>query len=63
MGSSFGIGLYFQDGISHPAAQPEWMESSFGIGLYFQDGISDPAAKPEREALKSFFVHHSKRTS
>jgi hypothetical protein len=52
MESSFGIGLYFQDGISHRAAKPEWVESSFGIGLYFQDGISHRAAKPTMQALR-----------
>ena len=47
MESSFRTSLEFQDGISHQAAEPEWMETSFRTSLEFQDGISHQAAEPE----------------
>jgi hypothetical protein len=45
MESNSGSGLDLQDGISHRAAKPEWVESSFRIRSDLQDGLSHRAAK------------------
>ena len=45
-GVKSGSALDIQDGISHPAAKPEWRESSQDQLLIFKT-VSHPAAKPE----------------
>jgi hypothetical protein len=43
-GVKVSIDLALQEGISHPAAKPEWMESSVINSSCSSDGISHPAA-------------------